>query len=135
MQARTTATISSTAWAGIGTAGPGRDDGHRAVLLEAGELDGQVDATVGVAERRRDDESWARISARSRSLLLAGQPAELAGLTTELAAAALHERKHLEHAVVHRARQAGALGLGRGRALGRRHGHRGALERLGRRSR
>jgi hypothetical protein len=50
-------------------------------------------------------------------LLLARQPAELHALTTELGPAALHHRQHLQHAVVDRTPEAGALLGERGRAL------------------
>ena len=52
-----------------------------------------------------------------RRLLLPGQPAQLGGVAADLGPAPLHQREHLQHAVVHDAGQPGPLGGGRGGAL------------------
>ena len=109
----TTATSSRTVPAGRRTGVPGvatettggRTASSRLQLCRPGRAPARSPPWCGT-------ESCAPDQRPQRALLLPGQPAEVGDVTAELGAAALHQRQHLQHPVVHRARQPGALRRG-----------------------
>ena len=119
MHADTAATTSSTVCAGSSTGDPGSDTVTDPCSSKRASSRGQVDPAAGVGELRRPQGVLGPDQRAQSGLLLPRQPAELGGLSPELAAAALDERQHLEHAIVHGASQTGTLRLGGRHAFGR----------------
>ena len=83
--------------------GPG--DRHGARLQPVQRLD-----QVGPSGPRGTDGRVTLHQGPQRDLLLPREPSELRTVLPELGAPPLHQRQHLQHAVVHRAREPGPLG-------------------------
>ena len=108
---------------GSSTGLPGRGDASTRVRGCRARLSAAARSTRR-PRRRRPSASCCRISDRSaRSCSPASRPSS-AAVAAELGAAALHQREHLEHAVVDGPGQPGPLRRGRGRALGARRARR-----------